>query len=69
MLEARKISVNYDEREAVADVSLCAEAGKLIAIIGPKPIDTVGNCQKSGISHGCGYDDKPMPGPTTSRRK
>ena len=25
-----------------------------IAIIGPKPIDTVGNCQKSGISHGCG---------------
>jgi len=35
MLEARKISVNYDEREAVADVSLRAEAGKLIAIIGP----------------------------------
>src|SRR5438067_9519275 len=35
MLEARKISVNYDEREAVADVSLCADAGKLIAIIGP----------------------------------
>ena len=35
MLEARKISVNYDEREAVADVSLRAEAGKLIAVIGP----------------------------------
>ena len=35
MLEARKISVNYDEREAVADVSLRAEAGRLIAIIGP----------------------------------
>ena len=35
MLEARKISVNYDEREAVADVSLRADAGKLIAIIGP----------------------------------
>ena len=25
-----------------------------IAVIGPKPMDTVGNCQKSGISHGCG---------------
>src|SRR5437588_12776353 len=35
MLEARKISVNYDEREAVADVSLRADAGKLIAVIGP----------------------------------
>ncbi|HMH43942.1 MAG TPA: ABC transporter ATP-binding protein [Pyrinomonadaceae bacterium] len=35
MLEARKISVNYDEREAVADVSLRADAGKLIALIGP----------------------------------
>ena len=35
MLEARQISVNYDAREAVADVSLRAEAGKMIAIIGP----------------------------------
>jgi len=35
MLEARKISVNYDEREAVADVSLRADTGKLIAVIGP----------------------------------
>src|SRR5437763_16527152 len=35
MLEARKISVNYDAREAVADVSLRAHAGKLIAVIGP----------------------------------
>ena len=35
MLEARKISVNYDEREAVADVSLRADAGRMIAIIGP----------------------------------
>jgi len=35
MLEARKISVNYDEREAVVDVSLRADAGKLIAVIGP----------------------------------
>jgi iron complex transport system ATP-binding protein len=35
MLEARKISVNYDEREAVMDVSLRADAGKLIAVIGP----------------------------------
>ena len=25
-------------------------------MIGPSPIDTVGNCQKSGISHGCGYE-------------
>ena len=35
MLEARKIGVNYDEREAVTDVSLRADAGKLIAVIGP----------------------------------
>lgn len=34
MLEARKISVNYDDREAVADVSLRAEAGQLIVVIG-----------------------------------
>ena len=25
-----------------------------IAMSGPSPIETVGNCQKSGISHGCG---------------
>ena len=24
-------------------------------------MDTVGNCQKSGISQGCGYDDSPCP--------
>src|SRR2546430_5362070 len=35
MLEAHKISVTYDAREAVADVSLRAHAGKLIAVIGP----------------------------------
>jgi iron complex transport system ATP-binding protein len=35
VLEARKIRVNYDEREAVTDVSLRADAGKLIAVIGP----------------------------------
>jgi len=34
MLEACNIGVNYDEREAVADVSLRAEAGQLIAVIG-----------------------------------
>jgi len=32
-----------------------------IACIGPRPIDTVGNCQKSGISQGCGYEDSPSP--------
>ena len=37
-------------------------------MIGPRPIDTVGNSQKSGISHGCGYDDSPPPG-FSSRRK
>ena len=31
-------------------------------MIGPRPIETVGNSQKSGISHGCGYDDSPPPG-------
>src|SRR6266853_6932736 len=35
MLEARTIIVNYDAREAVAEVSLRVEAGKMIAIIGP----------------------------------
>ncbi len=24
-------------------------------------MDTVGNCQNSGISHGCGYDESPVP--------
>ena len=31
-------------------------------MIGPRPIETVGNSQKSGISQGCGYDDSPPPG-------
>ena len=35
MLEAQKITVNYDEREAVADVSLTARPGEVTAIIGP----------------------------------
>ncbi len=36
-------------------------------MIGPRPIETVGNCQNSGISQGCGYDESPRP--STSRRK
>src|SRR6266404_7343478 len=35
MLEACNITVNYGPREAVADVSLRAEPGEIIAIIGP----------------------------------
>ena len=35
MLEAKNITVNYGPREAVADVSLRAEPGEIIAIIGP----------------------------------
>jgi iron complex transport system ATP-binding protein len=35
MLEARKISVNYDEREAIAGASLIAKPTDVIAIIGP----------------------------------
>jgi len=35
MLEARNITVNYDEREAVTDVSLRAAPRQVIAIIGP----------------------------------
>ena len=35
---------------------------------GPRPIDTVGNSQNSGMSRGCGYDDRPWPG-VVSRRK
>ena len=35
MLEAENITVNYGPRAAVANVSLRAEPGELIAIIGP----------------------------------
>jgi iron complex transport system ATP-binding protein len=35
MLEANNITVNYGPRQAVADVSLRAEAGEIVAIIGP----------------------------------
>ena len=35
MLEARNITVNYDERTAVADASLIAKSKDVIAIIGP----------------------------------
>ena len=35
MLEAKNITVNYGPREAVADVSLRAAPGEIIAIIGP----------------------------------
>jgi iron complex transport system ATP-binding protein len=35
MLEAKNITVNYGPREAVADVSLRAAAGEIVAIIGP----------------------------------
>src|SRR5437870_10851012 len=35
MLEAKKITVKYDERDAVRHVSLRVEPGKVIAIIGP----------------------------------
>ncbi|PYS24052.1 MAG: hypothetical protein DMF72_07010 [Acidobacteria bacterium] len=35
MLEARKITVNYDEREAIGGVSLTATPKDVVAIIGP----------------------------------
>lgn len=35
MLEANNISINYDDRTAVRDVSLRAEPGNVIAILGP----------------------------------
>ena len=35
MLEARNLTVSYDHRTAVADVTLTLEAGKITAIIGP----------------------------------
>jgi iron complex transport system ATP-binding protein len=35
MLEAKNITVNYGPRQAVANISLRAEPGELIAIIGP----------------------------------
>ena len=33
-----------------------------MAMIGPSPIETVGYSQKSGISQGCGYDERPPSG-------
>ena len=33
------------------------------------PIDTVGNCQNSGISRGCGYDGRPCGALDRSCRK
>ena len=27
--------------------------------MGPKPIETVGNCQNLGINQGCGYEESP----------
>ncbi|HYV24800.1 MAG TPA: ABC transporter ATP-binding protein [Pyrinomonadaceae bacterium] len=35
ILEAKQITVNYDAREAVANVSLRAEPGKVFSILGP----------------------------------
>ena len=35
MLEAKNISINYDAREAVKDVSFRLEPGNLVAILGP----------------------------------
>lgn len=35
MLEARDVTIKYDDRVAVADVSLALDAGKITAIIGP----------------------------------
>ncbi|HEX6186447.1 MAG TPA: ABC transporter ATP-binding protein, partial [Pyrinomonadaceae bacterium] len=35
MLEAKNILINYDDRNAVRDVSLRAEPGNVIAILGP----------------------------------
>jgi iron complex transport system ATP-binding protein len=35
MLEARNITVNYDDRAAVVNISLRARPGQLIAIVGP----------------------------------
>src|SRR6195952_4759839 len=40
-----------------------------MAFIGPRPIETVGCSQKSGISRGWGYDGIPPPGCDTSCRK
>ena len=42
--------------------------GLVGAIIGPNPMETVGNCQKSGINQGCGYELNPS-GLATSWRK
>ena len=38
-----------------------------MALIGPSPIETVGYSQKSGMSRGWGYEDKPSP-PTSNRK-
>ena len=41
---------------------------QVLAWIGPRPMETVGNSQKSGISHGWGYELRPPPF-FSSRRK
>ena len=33
-----------------------------MAASGARPIETEGNSQKSGMSRGCGYEDRPSPG-------
>jgi hypothetical protein len=54
------------EQAAVLEVAV--EAGLVDGRDRPRPIETVGYSQNSGISRGCGYELRPWPG-TVSRRK
>ncbi|KEP72757.1 hypothetical protein HR12_40555 [Microbacterium sp. SUBG005] len=40
-----------------------------MALMGPRPIDTVGNCQNSGIRRGWGYEGMPFGAADFSWRK
>ena len=65
MLEAKNISINYDDRTAVRDVSLRAEPGNVIAILGPNGAgkSTLLRALNGSIAPASGevlLDDKPL---------
>lgn len=65
MLEAKNITVNYGSREAVADISLRADPGEIIAIIGPNGAgkSTLLRTLNSSLRATCGevlLDGKPL---------
>src|SRR5688500_13997672 len=65
MLEAREISVKYDQRLAVVDLSLVLRPGAITAIIGPNGAgkSTLLRALNGQVSHSAGailLDDRPL---------